>query len=129
MNQLGIKEASHEEYHPDRSDHVVNRLSCSLVGESQLLKIMSGTIAHKAYGCDSSTEKFQCNYGLNELFRPKLEDGELVISAVDPENTARIIELKNHPFFMATLFLPQLSSSYTHPHPIILAYLNAILKR
>lgn len=89
---------------------------------------MPGTIAYKSYGCDSSTEKFQCNYGLNEIFRSKMEDGELLISGVDPENTARIIELKEHPFFMATLFLPQLSSNAISPHPLILSFLEAVLK-
>ena len=128
-NKLGIDEASHEGYHPDGSDHLVSQLSCSLVGESQSLELVPGSIAHRAYGRDSSTEKFQCNYGLNEDFRPELEDGNLAVSGVDPENTARIIELKDHPFFMATLFLPQLSSSLKKPHPLLLAFLNAVIKR
>ena len=107
----------------------MNKLSCSLVGESQTLKIIAGTTAHKAYGRNTSTETFQCNYGLNEVFRAKLEDSGLVISGVDPENTARIIELKNHPFFMATLFLPQLLSTVENPHPLIHAFLGAVLLR
>jgi CTP synthase (UTP-ammonia lyase) len=44
---------------------------------------------------------------------------------VDQEGEVRVIELTNHQFFVATLFLPQLSSSPESPHPLITAYLRA----
>jgi CTP synthase (UTP-ammonia lyase) len=46
---------------------------------------------------------------------------------VDVERDARIVELANHPFYVATLFLPQISSRPERPHPLIVAYLRAVL--
>jgi len=43
----------------------------------------------------------------------------------DSDGNARIIELASHPFFMATLFLPQFSSKPGNPHPVVVAFLKA----
>jgi len=47
------------------------------------------------------------------------------VVGTDDEHGARIVELPDHPFFVATLFVPQLTSTADHPHPLILAYLQA----
>ncbi len=49
----------------------------------------------------------------------------LKIVGVDDNGNARIVELSDHRFFMATLFLPQSSSSAEKPHPLVVEYLNA----
>jgi len=49
----------------------------------------------------------------------------LKVSGADRNGEARIVELSDHRFFIATLFLPQLSSSYAKPHPLIVAYMKA----
>jgi len=46
---------------------------------------------------------------------------------VDQDGEARIVELADHPFFLATLFVPQVSSSPTQPHPLISAFLRAAM--
>lgn len=46
---------------------------------------------------------------------------------VDSNGEVRIVELSNHRFFIATLFVPQLSSSPETPHPLITAYLKAAM--
>jgi CTP synthase (UTP-ammonia lyase) len=73
------------------------------------------------------TEQFHCNYGLNPQFREKVGTGKLKITGVDVEGEARIVELSDHPFYVATLFLPQVSSKPDRPHPLIVAYLRAAL--
>jgi CTP synthase (UTP-ammonia lyase) len=83
------------------------------------------TKAQKAYAKDISTESFQCNYGLNEEFRERIEVGGMSIAGIDDENKIRIIELPNHLFFVVTLFLPQFTSTIDNPHPLILAFLKA----
>ena len=80
-----------------------------------------------AYKQEEVTEQFFCNYGLNPAFRHKIEEGQLKISGVDLEGEVRIVELSNHRFFVATLFLPQISSQPGSPHPLIVAYLSAAL--
>ncbi len=68
---------------------------------------------------------FNCNYGLDEEYRPAIDAGELKVSGVDSNGDARIVELSRHRFFIATLFLPQLSSRAETPHPLIMAYLKS----
>jgi CTP synthase (UTP-ammonia lyase) len=70
-------------------------------------------------------EQFFCNYGLNPVFRNEVNKGMLSITGVDPEGEVRIVEFSDHPFYVATLFLPQVGSKPGSPHPLILAYLKA----
>ena len=122
---LGIREAEHEETAPEASELVISKLTCSLVGQTQVVKIMPGTRAHRAYGKEESSEQFRCNYGLNPAYQEEIGKRGLKIVGVDLDGQARIVELPDHRFFIATLFLPQLSSSPDRPHPLIMAYLRA----
>jgi CTP synthase (UTP-ammonia lyase) len=124
---LKIRNAEHEETTPSASNLVISKLSCSLVGQVQTIKIVLGTLAHRAYGKDETVEEFRCNYGLNPKYRVKIGAGGLQVSGVDPNGEVRIIELPDHRFFMATLFLPQLSSSFDTPHCLVVAYLKAAI--
>lgn len=103
----------------------IGKLSCSLAGVSQMVCIVKNSLAHQAYGKRSAVETFQCQYGLNETYRKRLSDGNLKITGFDKECQARIIELKNHPFFLASLFLPQMSSQPGRPHPLIQSFIKA----
>ena len=47
-----------------------------------------------------------------------MHDGGLRVVGTDDEHGARIVELPDHPFFVATLFVPQLTSTEDHPHPV-----------
>ncbi len=51
-------------------------------------------------------EQFQCNYGLNPQFRDRFDRGKLKITGLDLEGEVRIVELIDHPFYVATLFRP-----------------------
>ncbi len=124
---MGIQDAEHEEITSDASIHIISRLTCSLVGETQSISITSGTLTFQAYGETKAIEHFRCNYGLNEEYRDEMTKGELKIVGVDTNGNTRIVELTNHRFFIATLFLPQLSSSPDIPHPLIMAYVKAAL--
>jgi CTP synthase (UTP-ammonia lyase) len=68
-------------------------------------------------------EHYYCNFGLNPSYQDLLDKAGLRIVGVDENNEARILEMADHPFFMATLFVPQLSS---HPHPVLIAFLEAM---
>jgi len=124
---LGIIDADHEETSPSSNNIFISKLSCSLVGKIGTIKILPNTLAYEAYKKKSIKEQFRCNYGLNPKFGNEVESKGLVISARGPEGEPRIVELSNHRFFVATLFLPQLSSSISSPHPLITRYLQAAL--
>ena len=122
-----MRDAEHEESAPGAPTLLISRLASSLAGTKQTIKILPGSIVHRAYGRDETTEKFACNYGFNSSFRDKFENGPLRITGVDSEGEARVVEIVTHPFFMATLYLPQISSEPGTPHPLIVAYLKAAL--
>ena len=73
-------------------------------------------------------EAFNCNYELNPDFREAIEASGLKVSGVSEDGGARIIELPGHRFYLATAFLPQLTSESNSPHPLITAYLEAAAK-
>jgi len=124
---LGIDGAEHEETAPHASRLVISKLACSLAGTSQAVRIVPGTLAHQAYGTEKAVEQFRCSYGINPEYRDEIEDGALMVAGLGSDGEVRVVELPGHRFFIATLFLPQLSSSAEVPHPLIVAYMKAAL--
>jgi CTP synthase (UTP-ammonia lyase) len=124
---LGLSGAEHEETAPDAAHLVISRLACSLVGQQQAVRIVPGTGAYRAYGTERAVEAFRCSYGLNPAYRELFAGTALVVSGLGMEGEARVIELPNHRFYLATLYVPQLSSSPSAPHPLICAYLDAAI--
>jgi len=122
---LGIEDAGHEESTPNAPILFISKLACSLVGKSQTIKIVPGSLAQRAYAQEEVSEQFVCSYGLNPRFRNKIENGELQITGVDLDGEVRVVELSDHPFFIATLFQPQISSQPASPHPLVIEYLMA----
>ncbi|MCP4749917.1 MAG: hypothetical protein GY866_03400 [Proteobacteria bacterium] len=123
-NVSGWKDLVHEETAPDNQKPFIDKLSCSLVGETQRINIEPETLASRIYGENSSTEQFNCSYGLNEEYLDHVANWALKITGKDENGEARIVELPNHRFFVATLFLPQLSSSLEAPHPLIVEFVR-----
>jgi CTP synthase (UTP-ammonia lyase) len=122
---LGFEDAQHAEYDPTASRLFVNQLACSLLGKTMTITLQPNSRALRIYGRSEVSEQYYCQFGLNPAYQATLEAGGLHISGVDHEGEARILELANHPYFMATLFLPQLNSSAAEPNPLIVAYLRS----
>ncbi len=120
-----MPEADHEESEPGGNILVITRLACSLRGREETVFIYPGSLASSAYGRDEAIERFRCNYGVNEEYHDVLFGEDLVITGDDSCGNARIIERPAHQFWLATLFLPQLSSEPDHPHPLIVAFVQA----
>lgn len=124
---MGMKDAEHEETAPGASTLLISKLSCSLVGKIEKVRITPGSLAHQAYGDQEASEQFACNYGLNREYLEKLKERGLRITGLDADGDVRIVELPGHRFFIGTLFLPQLLSRPDRPHPLIMAYVRAAL--
>jgi CTP synthase (UTP-ammonia lyase) len=84
-------------------------------------------LTFQIYKKKKADEQFHCNYGLNEKYRNAMANGALKVVGVDTNTEARIVELSNHRFFIATLFLPQLSPTPELIHPLIPAFISAAL--
>jgi CTP synthase (UTP-ammonia lyase) len=126
-NVLGVADAQHAEYDPDASTLFVTPLSCSLAGQQMSVDVRVGTRAGDAYGTATSTERYYCNFGLNPDRVDELVAAGLVVSGTDQQGEVRIVELADHPFFVATLFVPQTSSTLVRPHPLVTAFVAATM--
>lgn len=122
---LGLVDAEHEESAPDATTLLINRLACSLVGQTQSIQLVPGSQVAAAYGQPEAVEDFYCNYGFNPAFAIHFHQRALHFAAFDQEGEVRAVELRGHPFYIATLFLPQMRSHPGQPHRLILAYLQA----
>jgi CTP synthase (UTP-ammonia lyase) len=123
---LGIEDADHELTSPNAPVHIISKLVSPLVGKTLTIHISPGSLVHRAYGRGEVTEQFVCRYGLNPKLRDTMEKGPLNISGVDPGGEVRAVEISGHPFYIGTLYQPQLSSTAESPHPLIVAYLKAV---
>jgi CTP synthase (UTP-ammonia lyase) len=105
---------------------VITPLACSLVGQQHPVTIVAGTRAAALYGVVSVVEDYYCNYGVNAEYLPRLREAGLSVSGLGEDGEARIVELASHPFFLATLFLPQTRSTAAKPHPLLAGYAAAL---
>jgi CTP synthase (UTP-ammonia lyase) len=128
-NVIGIREAAHAESDPEAPCLFITALSCSLVGQTMEVRLKPGTRAATIYQSDRAAEKYYCNFGLNPAYRNQLENAGLAISGTDDAGEVRITELTSHPFFLGTLFVPQAISTRNLPHPIVLEFLAAAIRR
>ena len=106
---------------------MVTALACSLVGQTHAVRIEHGSLAARLYGRADALEDYYCNYGLNPEYRARLERAGLRVSGVGDEGEVRLVELPGHPFFLATLFLPQARSAPGAPHPLLAGWAAAAL--
>jgi CTP synthase (UTP-ammonia lyase) len=123
-NVLGFTEAQHAEYDPYASDLFVSQLDCSLAGREMRLTLMPGSRVATIYGALQVTEEYYCNFGVNPSKASLLASGALRITGSDPEGEIRVIELSDHPFFVGTLFVPQVRSTADRPHPLVSAFVS-----
>ena len=99
------------------------------MGQRETVTILPGTRAAELYGAPEATEDYYCNYGVNPDYQKRLVDGGLAVSGLGSAGEIRIVELADHPFFLATLFLPQARSSAARPHPLLAGYASAVTGR
>jgi CTP synthase (UTP-ammonia lyase) len=123
-NVLGFKDAHHAEYDPYASDLFVTELECSLAGQEMRVALVPGSRAAEAYGALTVTEEYYCNFGMNPSRVPLFQNSVLKITGSDPEGEIRVVELPDHPFFLATLFVPQARSTRDNPHPLVRRFLT-----
>ena len=126
-NVLNIKDAEHAEYDPYASKLVVNPLTCSLAGQTLEIEISDElSKIYQIFGAAKINEKYYCNFGLNPEYQNQLNDKGFKIVGRDYLKEARILELKNHPFFIATLFVPQDNSTFDKPHKLVNFFLSTV---
>ena len=127
-NVLQYRDAQHAEYDPYASTLFISSLNCALAGREMELKFEPGSIAAEIYGSTSATEEYYCNFGVDPGKVELLANSGLRVSGSDSEGEVRVIELPDHPFYLGTLFVPQTRSTQERPHPLVTAFLKAVLR-
>lgn len=112
----------HAENEPDAPDPVIIELACSLVGHEGAVTIEPGSLAERILGAERTVERYHCAYGTNPKHLNVLRDHGLRFSGVDDDGDVRVAELPDHPFYLLTLFQPELAD---RPHPIVRAFADA----
>jgi CTP synthase (UTP-ammonia lyase) len=125
---LGIEEADHAESNPDASVLFVTPLTCALRGVKGSVKLEPGSMASRIYGREEALEEYNCGFGLNPAYRDLIQTSALHISGVDSEGEARVIELADHPFFLATLYQPERAARDGRAHPLVNAFVRATME-
>jgi CTP synthase (UTP-ammonia lyase) len=122
----GLSAVTHAEVDRDADELLITPLDCSLLGEEATVVVEPGTQAAEAMGAGPVTERYFCRYGLNVEYLEVLVSNGLVFSGRDEQDDPRIAELPGHPFFLGTLFQPELSSGPGWAHPLIVAFAAAV---
>jgi CTP synthase (UTP-ammonia lyase) len=125
-NVLGLAEADHQKSNPKSTLPLIVPLSCALAGVQSRVRFMDGSHLRRAYGAPESVEEYHCSFGLNGRYRRLLEGGDLWVTAIDDQHEIRAVELDGHPFYVATLFQPEMRSGTS---PIVSAFVHSCSKR
>ncbi|GGT18469.1 CTP synthase C-terminal region-related (seleno)protein [Streptomyces purpureus] len=129
-NVCGLTRAAHAENDPaaDGDDLVITPLACSLVGHEGTVRVTPGTLAESVLGTASTLERYHCSYGPDGRHLETLRAHGLAFTGADEDGQVRIAELPGHPFFLATLFQPELAGDGTRPHPVVRALAAAAVE-
>lgn len=93
-------------------------------------QLQPGTKASAAYGKERVDERHRHRFELNNAYREMLQNGGMVFSGLSPDGRlVEIAELAGHPFMVATQFHPEFLSRPNRPHPLFVAYVDAVKRQ
>jgi len=94
------------------------------------VKLHEGTRAREIYGEPVIYQRHRHRYEVNNMLRRRLEDEGLVASGTSPdERLVEVVELPEHPFFVASQFHPEFKSRPTRPEPLFRDFVGAATRR
>jgi len=128
-NVLGVSDAEHAEFDPTAANQVIVPLACSLRGRAMELTLTPNSQVKSLYQTTLTREQYYCSFGVSPDFVETIAGSPLRIVGSDSEGVLRITELPSHPFFIGTLFVPQIRSTDEAPHPLIVGLLRAAQHR
>lgn len=126
-NVLHLAEADSAESNPESTLPLIAPLSCSLVEATDTIVLQPDSRIAALYGKSEISEKYHCSFGLNPRYTTLFDASGLRITGFDKSGEARVFDLAGHPFYMGTLFQPERSAFNDVAHPLIVAYMQAVL--
>lgn len=133
-NVLNLKDANSIEFEPETKNPVIHIMEeqkeiTSKGGTMRLgayeCILKENTIAYKTYGKEEISERHRHRYEYNNEYEEKLEEKGLICSGISPNGKlVEIVELKNHPYFIASQFHPELKSRPNKPAPLFVGLIK-----
>ena len=146
-NILGYSDANSTEFNKDTSAPVIamitewknqdgsteNRDENSELGGTMRLGAQEcffeqGTKAKKIYDSNSVIERHRHRYEFNNTYREELEEHGLILSGFSKDGLAEMIEIQDHPWFIACQFHPEFTSSPLNGHPLFQSFIEAAVE-
>jgi len=136
-NVCGLAHANSTEFDKDAADPVISLLEeqreIRNKGASMRLgtwptRIERGTKAESIYGSNEALERHRHRYEFNMKYRDQMRDKGFTISGTSPDGAlAELIELRDHPYFLACQYHPEFQSRPNNPHPLFKGFVQACL--
>ena len=136
---VGLKDAHSTELDPNTPYPVIDLLPEQkdiedLGGTLRLglypCSIKEGSLANEIYGQTSVEERHRHRYEFNNEFRAQLEEAGMIFSGTSPDGRlVEMVELENHPFFIACQFHPEFLSRPNRPQPIFKSFIEAAIQQ
>ncbi|MFW5798303.1 MAG: CTP synthase, partial [Planctomycetota bacterium] len=136
-NACGLDGAHSAEFDPDNPHPVIHLMEeqkkVTMRGGTMRLgawpcTLQPGTRAHAAYDVDDVDERHRHRYEFNNRYRDIMREKGMVLSGLSPDGQlVEIVELKDHPWFVATQFHPEFQSRPTDAHPLFREFIRAAL--
>ena len=138
-NVCDLEDSHSREFAPECADPVV-----SLLDSQRQVTDMGGTMRLGAYPCQLApasraaeiygikeiSERHRHRYEVNNAYRETLSQHGMRLSGLSPDGVlVEIVELPEHPWFVATQFHPELKSRPAHPHPLFASFVQATVLR
>ena len=137
-NVLNLKDANSEEFDTETDNKVIHIMeeqkALNKKGGTMRLGaypciIKKGTLAEKIYGKTEISERHRHRFEFNNDYRERLENAGLKISGTSPDGLlVEMVELENHPYFIAGQFHPELKSRPNRPAPLFVGLISVIKK-
>ena len=134
---LGLENANSTEFAADSPDPVICLLEeqkgiTDMGGTMRLggqaCELMEGSLARECYDNAEITERHRHRYEFNSQYLERFENQGMVASGVNPDSRlVEIVEVKDHPWFVAVQFHPEFKSKPDVSHPLFRGFVNAAL--
>ncbi|OUM97926.1 MAG: CTP synthase [Paenibacillaceae bacterium ZCTH02-B3] len=138
-NMAGLEGAHSSEFNPDTPHPVIDLMpeqkNIEDLGGTMRLgsypcKLAPGSLGAKCYGSELVTERHRHRYEFNNEYRERLEKAGLRVAGTSPDGRlVEMIELADHPWFLAVQFHPEFTSRPNRPQPLFREFVKAALRR
>ena len=93
---------------------------------AQDVTLEEGSLAARSYGATQVIERHRHRYEVNNNYRDRLSEAGLIFSGLSVDNLVEMVEIEDHPFFLASQFHPEFTSNPRDGHPLFKSFIAAV---